>query len=151
MSESVSTEKRVVRKEYELTQAQFDAILAASQPVPYMVVGGREPSSPRENAHRAWQSLGKELGFDWETVQPSQRGKMFFTAVATNPTYLTPCPVCGSEDDCPHTPVRCQHQWQLIGAVSLEPSLADLMATTRECKLCGRVERPQMTWETVKA
>ncbi len=142
-----------MRKEFELTQAQYDAILAASKPVTYMVIGGMEPSSPRENAHRAWQALGKDLGFDWETARPSERGTMFFTAVVTNPHFLTPCPVCGAEDDCPHTPVRCQHEWLTeagnhhAGNAHIRFAPGDL----RTCERCGRVELAALSWDTVKA
>ena len=51
-------------------KAEHAAILDACKPVPYMVMGGREPSSPQENANHAWQSLGRTLGFKWDTVQP---------------------------------------------------------------------------------
>ncbi len=119
----------------------------------YMVIGGMEPSSPRENAHRAWQALGKDLGFDWETARPSERGTMFFTAVVTNPHFLTPCPVCGAEDDCPHTPVRCQHEWLTeagnhhAGNAHIRFAPGDL----RTCERCGRVELAALSWDTVKA
>ena len=70
-----------MKKEYELTEEEFQAIVKASQPVPYMVFGGVEPSSPRENANRAWQKIGEARGFNFETVAPSTKGKKFFTAV----------------------------------------------------------------------
>ena len=38
-------------------------------------------ASPQKNANRAWCALGNELGFDGMSVQPSDRGKRFFTAV----------------------------------------------------------------------
>jgi hypothetical protein len=69
-----------MRKEYEMTQAQLDAILNACKPVPYMVFGGMEPRSPQENANDAWAALGKELGFDHMTVRPNGKGDRFFTA-----------------------------------------------------------------------
>lgn len=68
------------RKEFEMTEEQFQSLLNASKPVPYMVFGGIEPTSPQENANRAWQSLGDELGFDFMTVEPSSKGSKFFTA-----------------------------------------------------------------------
>lgn len=71
------------------------------------------------------------------------------TAPLTGNHLITPCPVCGMIAKCPHTPVRCQHLWVLIGQ-SLEPSVQDVLATRRECKWCGRVERPKMIWEAVK-
>ena len=71
-----------MRKEYEMTQAQLDRILDACKPVPYIVVGGIEPSSPQENANHAWGALGKEMGFDHMSVRPNGKGDRFFTADA---------------------------------------------------------------------
>ena len=67
------------RKNFEMTQGQLDKLLDACKPVPYMVIGGRAPASPQENANRAWESLGKELGFKHMTVQPTGKGDRFFT------------------------------------------------------------------------
>jgi hypothetical protein len=70
-----------MRKEFELTQEQFDELMAASQPVPYIVVGGHPPMSPQESANRAWKKLGEELGFEYMTVQPVPgKSTHFFTA-----------------------------------------------------------------------
>lgn len=74
-----------MRKEFEMTEEQFQRILKASQPVPYMVIGGVEPSSPQENANRAWKELGDELGFDHMSVRPVQgKSQRFFTAEVTS-------------------------------------------------------------------
>ena len=76
-----------MRKEFKLTDEQLKKLLKACSPVPYMVFGGIEPTSPQENANRAWQSLGKELGFDYNTVRPiSGKGSKFFTAEPVQPT-----------------------------------------------------------------
>lgn len=72
-----------MRREYEMTPAQLDRILDACRPVPYMVFGGIEPRSPQENANDAWCDLGREMGFDGMTVQPTGRGDRFFTAEPT--------------------------------------------------------------------
>lgn len=69
-----------MRKEYQLTEEQYRKLIEASKPIPYMVFGGMEPRSPQENANAAWAVLGNELGFDWTTVDRSNKGKMFFTA-----------------------------------------------------------------------
>lgn len=70
------------RREYEMTEEQLAVIRDASKPVPYLVVGGMPPGSPQENAHRAWQALGDEMGFDWQTAESAPgRGERFFTAV----------------------------------------------------------------------
>ena len=73
-----------MRREYELTKEQHEAIISASQPVPYLVMGGIPPRSPQENANAAWERLGRELGFDHMSVRPLlDKGEAFFTANAT--------------------------------------------------------------------
>lgn len=57
---------------------------------------------------------------------------------------ITPCPVCGLEGECPHTPVRCQHNWKY-------DSQPTGIGTHRECHGCGRIERAQIAWHTAKA
>jgi hypothetical protein len=70
------------RTEYEMTEADLDELLDACKPVPVMMVGGHAPSSPQENANRAWVRLGEKMGFDSTTVRPADgRGTRFFTAV----------------------------------------------------------------------
>ena len=70
------------RTEYEMTEADLQEILNACKPVPYMVVGGRPPTSPQENANLAWSRLGQKMGFDHMTVRPtSGKGQRFFSAV----------------------------------------------------------------------
>lgn len=70
------------RTNYEMTQNDLDVILAACKRVPFIMVGGYTPSSPQENANRAWEFLGEKMGFDHMTVQPiSGKGNRFFTAV----------------------------------------------------------------------
>ena len=69
------------RKEYEMTQEDFDKILEASQPVPYLVVGGHEPVSQRDRAMAAWSELGSRMGFDYMSVKPTGKGDLFFSAV----------------------------------------------------------------------
>lgn len=59
-----------MRKTYVITDEQLESLLKASEPVRYMVVGGMVPSSPQENANRAWKALGEELGFHYMTVRP---------------------------------------------------------------------------------
>jgi hypothetical protein len=63
-----------------MTQEDLDAIIDACKPVPCIMVGGYAPSSPQENANRAWKSLSEKMGFDYMTVQPGN-GDRFFTAV----------------------------------------------------------------------
>jgi hypothetical protein len=70
------------RTNYEMTQADCDALLAATKPVAYMVVGGMAPRSQQENANAAWAALGVKMGFDHMTVQPIDgKGMLHFSAV----------------------------------------------------------------------
>lgn len=69
-----------MRKRFQMTQEDLDALLEASKPVPYMVVGGVAPSSPQENANAAWRRLGEKMGFDHMTVQPEGSDQRLFTA-----------------------------------------------------------------------
>jgi len=70
-----------MRKEFEITQSQLDTIMESCKPVPMIMFHCGTPRSPQENANSAWQSLAKENGFVWDTVQPiSGKGQRFFTA-----------------------------------------------------------------------
>lgn len=63
-----------------MTEDDLNTILNACKPVPYIVMGGREPMSPQENANLAWTALGKKMGFDPMSVEPTGQGDRFFTA-----------------------------------------------------------------------
>lgn len=72
-----------MRKEYEMTEEQLAALMDACKPTPAMFLSGGQPmcGTPQENANRAWQSLGADMGFDHMTVEPvSGKGQRFFTA-----------------------------------------------------------------------
>jgi len=70
------------RTNYEMTEAELKELLDACKPVVCMRVGGVSHSSPQENANRAWDNLGKKMGFDYMTVQPiSGKGERFFSAI----------------------------------------------------------------------
>jgi hypothetical protein len=70
----------ILMKEFEMTKEQLDTLLDAMKPVPYMIMGGMEPTAQQENANNAWNRLGNEMGFQSSTVQPSGKGDRFFTA-----------------------------------------------------------------------
>jgi len=72
------------RKEYEMKDADFDKIIQACRPVPYMIIGGVAPRSQQENANDAWGELGSRMGFDSMSVKPSSKGNKFFSAVPNN-------------------------------------------------------------------
>lgn len=69
-----------MRKDFEMTQEQFDIILAACKPVPLIAINCGMPRSPQQNANAAWERLGKEMGFDSKTVKPIGKGDRFFSA-----------------------------------------------------------------------
>jgi hypothetical protein len=70
-----------MRKEFEMTEEQLEKLLKACAPVPYLVIGGVVPRSPQENANAAWQELAREMGFQWDSVQPVPgKPPRFFTA-----------------------------------------------------------------------
>ena len=70
------------RTNYEMTEEDLKELLDSCKPTPCMLIGSYIPSTPQENANRAWQTLGKKMGFDHMTVQPVQgKGQGFFTAV----------------------------------------------------------------------
>jgi hypothetical protein len=70
------------RTNYEMTQEDLETLLNARRSTPVMMLGNYTPSSPQENANMAWAALGKKLGFDSETVQPTDgKGQRFFSAI----------------------------------------------------------------------
>jgi len=72
------------RTNYEMTEDDLKAILAACKPTPVMFLSGGTPMGPsqQENANRAWAELGKRMGFDYMTVRPvAGKSQRFFTAV----------------------------------------------------------------------
>lgn len=74
-----------MRREFTMAEEDMKAILEACRPVPYMVFGGIEPRSPQENANDAWCALGRKMGFDGMTVEPTGRGDRIFTAEVVEP------------------------------------------------------------------
>lgn len=69
------------RKNYEMSEADLLKIMEACKPVPYIIIGNTMPRSPQENANDAWAALGKRMGFDYETVNPTGQGDRFFSAM----------------------------------------------------------------------
>ena len=70
------------RTNYEMTTEDLKEMLDACKPTPVIMVGSYTPSSPQENANRAWRLLGEKMGFDSMTVRPTEgKGDRFFSAV----------------------------------------------------------------------
>lgn len=72
-----------MRTNYEMTAADLQTLLDAMKPVPMIALQCGTPPSVQENANAAWARLGKKMGFDPMTVQPTGRGDRFFSAVET--------------------------------------------------------------------
>jgi hypothetical protein len=81
-----------MRKEFEMSEEDFKSILESCRPVPYIIIGGVPPRSQQENANDAWCALGRKMGFDGMTCEPSGRGDRFFTAEVVEPPPPPPPP-----------------------------------------------------------
>lgn len=72
------------RVNYEMSEEDLQTILEACKPTVCMLICGSYPSSPQENANRAWARLGEKMGFDHMTVRPIDgKGNRFFSATPT--------------------------------------------------------------------
>ena len=69
-------------KDYEMTEEQLKVLVDASKATPVMFMSGGRPmfNTRQENANYAWEQLGKTLGFDYLTVEPTGKGNRFFLA-----------------------------------------------------------------------
>lgn len=80
--------KMYPRINYEMSEEDEKELLKACQPTPSMMIGNYTPSTPQENANRAWERLGKKMGFDHMTVSPIEgKSTRFFTAVPNETDY----------------------------------------------------------------
>lgn len=69
------------REEFELTEAEYAALLEACRPVPYIAAHCGPIRSPQESANEAWVTLGQQRGFDGMSVRPVPgKGPRFITA-----------------------------------------------------------------------
>lgn len=57
-------------KTFTMSQEDYDALLKASQPTPYLIVGGVLPTDPRQHIISLWKDMGERMGFVWETAEP---------------------------------------------------------------------------------
>ena len=71
-----------MKNQYELTQQDYEELLKACRPTRVMSFDGVHNMFPsfQENANRAWQELGRKMGFQWDSVEPSCKGDRFFQA-----------------------------------------------------------------------
>ena len=59
-----------MKKRFDMTPEQLDALLVACKPVPLIMLQCGMPPSPQERANSAWKKLGDEMGFDHMSVEP---------------------------------------------------------------------------------
>lgn len=71
-----------MRTNFEMTDSDLADLLKATRPVPMIALQCGMPRSVQENVNAAWAALGKKMGFDPMTVQPTGQGDRFFSAVA---------------------------------------------------------------------
>lgn len=74
---------------YQLTDDEYNELLEASKPTPYIVIGGREPEGPYEKVMRIWKRISVRVGCDWQTVGPGPTEKEF----CAQPLEPAPSPV----------------------------------------------------------
>lgn len=110
------------RSEYEMLDADLERILDACKPVPYIVIGGHAPSSPQENANRAWEALGKKMGFDHMTVRPVEgKPSKFFSAVPNE-----------TQEQAMERKAKLVQEAKLIEVQRLKQEIAELQAKLEE-------------------
>ena len=70
-----------MKQEFEMTEEQYQAILDISRDkTPVIYVGVWLGLDKQERANKLWQEMGDEMGFVWDTVEPSAKGKKYFLA-----------------------------------------------------------------------
>ena len=69
-----------MRENYEMTEGDLAALLAACKPIPLIATHCGPVRSAQERANAAWGALGDKMGFDGKTVQPTGKGDRFFSA-----------------------------------------------------------------------
>lgn len=73
------------RINFEMTADDLAALLESMKPVPAIMLQCGPAPSVQERANDAWAKLGRKMGFDHMTVQPTGRGDRFFSAINTAP------------------------------------------------------------------
>ena len=69
-----------MRKNYTMSQEQYEELLIACLSVPMIALQCGNPRTPQENANRAWEELGSQMGFICDTVRPNGTGPKNFSA-----------------------------------------------------------------------
>ena len=75
------------RREYEMSEEQYQRMLEVGRPGPYLVAGGMPPPSRQEAVNDAWLALGVELECFGSTAEPIPgKGDRFFSATPRRTT-----------------------------------------------------------------
>ncbi len=74
-----------MKQEFEMLQSEMDEILRINREVknlPLMMIGTSTTSGQEkaEAINAYWKTLGEKYGFEWDSVEGSARGKLFFLA-----------------------------------------------------------------------
>ena len=60
----------MAKREFKMTPEQLEKLLISCTPVPMIMLQCGNPPSQQETANRAWDALGKEMGFVGSTATP---------------------------------------------------------------------------------
>jgi hypothetical protein len=71
--------------DYRMTDEELEELKKASRPVPYLIMGGMPPPSPRENAMRVWRKIAQRVGCVVDTIAPRGGDPHDFSATANPP------------------------------------------------------------------
>jgi len=73
-----------MKQEFEMQQSEMDEILRINREVksmPAMQIGSCYTGGEKRKAiNTYWMELGEKYGFEWDTVEGSAKGKLFFIA-----------------------------------------------------------------------
>lgn len=88
-----------MRKEFKLTDKQYDALLEVCRPVPMIALHCGPILSNQKRVNTAWEALGQEIGFDPMTVQPVDgKNEKHFSAEVLAPQHNLVEVGCGNCD-----------------------------------------------------
>ena len=59
---------------YRMTDEEYNDLLEACKPVPYMVFGGVPPERPTDKAMRVWDRIAKRVGCIQSTIDSAGTG-----------------------------------------------------------------------------